>query len=322
MIMDSETLIYVSLFVTMLFLIEGVYYLIRSIGDDSERAINRRMKMLAQGTDSRTALRKLRRERSDLLSSTLMRILPGTERMIMQSGMAISLARLYFVMIGMWLASYAIIETQTAISFWANIIIATLIGIGLPYAYIARRRKKRLKALTVQLPDALDLIVRSLRAGHPVSAALDLVAKEMPDPIGTEFGLVVDEMTFGLDFSEALTNLSARAPVDDLRFVIVSVQIQYMIGGNLAEILDNLSNVIRSRFQMFAKIRAISAEGRLSGVIVGGLPIVVAALVHLQAPEFFLEVKADPLFWPLIGVAFVLMILGQVTIYRMVNFRF
>lgn len=322
MIFDTEVFLYGSMFVAMLLLVEGGYYLFRSVSEDPERAVNRRLRMLAQGEDSRTTLRKLRREGRDYISALLVHLMPGTERVIMQAGMTMSLARMVFTMVGLWTVTYAVIELQTPTGLIANILISTAVGVGLPYLYIRRQRSKRLKQLTAQLPDALDLIVRSLRAGHPISAALDLVAKEMPDPIGTEFGLVVDEMTFGLDFSEALTNLAKRAPVEDLRFVIVSVQIQYMIGGNLAEILENLSGVIRARFQMFAKIRAISAEGRLSGTIVGMLPVIVAILVQLQAPDFFTAVMGDPLFWPLVALSFVLMVLGQITIYRMVNFRF
>jgi tight adherence protein B len=322
MIFDTEIFLYGSLFVAMLLMIEGGYYLFRSINEDPERAVNRRLRMLAKGEDSRTTLRKLRREGRDYISALLVHLMPGTERVILQAGMTMSLARMVFIMVGLWAVTYALIELQTPTGLIVNILISTFVGVGLPYFYIKRRRSKRLKQLTIQLPDALDLIVRSLRAGHPISAALDLVAKEMPDPIGTEFGLVVDEMTFGLDFNEALTNLAKRAPVDDLRFVIVSVQIQYMVGGNLAEILENLSHVVRARFQMFAKIRAISAEGRLSGAIVGLLPIIVAILVQLQAPDYFTAVMGEPLFWPLIALSFMLMALGQITIYRMVNFRF
>lgn len=321
MTFDTEILFYGSLFVAILLLFEGVYYLVRSVGGNSERAVNRRLRMLAQGNDSRSTLRKLRRERRDLLSSFLIQLVPSAERMITQAGMTVSLARVFLTMVGIWVVSYVVFELWTPVGPITNIGLATLLGVALPYLYILLQRSRRLTKLSAQLPDALDLVVRSLRARHPVSAALSLVAKEMPDPAGTEFGLVVDEMTFGLDLSEALSNLSERAPVDDLRFVIVSVQIQYMVGGNLAEILENLSNVIRDRFQMFAKIKSVSAEGRMSGIVVGILPFLVAMAVHITAPTYFSAVIGDPLFWPLIGAGFVLMLLGQFTIYKMVNFR-
>jgi tight adherence protein B len=143
----------------------------------------------------------------------------------------------------------------------------------------------------------------------------------MPDPIGSEFGIVVDEMTYGLDLPEALRNLANRVPHDDLQFLVVTIQIQYMVGGNLAEVLANLSMVIRDRYQMYAKIRAVTAEGRVSAIIIGVLPMVFAAVMMLINPGFFLKVHEDPLFWPLIGAGVCLMIMGQIVIYRMVNFK-
>ena len=163
--------------------------------------------------------------------------------------------------------------------------------------------------------------MRGLRAGHPVSAALTLVSKEMPDPIGSEFGLVVDEMTYGLDLSEALRNLAARVPQEDLRFLVVTIQIQYMVGGNLAEVLANLSKIIRDRYQLFAKIRAVTAEGRSSAVLIGCLPMVFAALMVFLRPEFFAAVIDDPLFWPMVAGGVMLMVIGQIIIYKLVNFE-
>jgi tight adherence protein B len=191
----------------------------------------------------------------------------------------------------------------------------------LPYLYLIYKKSARLKEFGEQLPDSLDLIVRSLRAGHPVSAALSLVAKEMPDPIGSEIGIVVDEMTYGLDLSEALRNLAARVPHEDLRFLVVTIQIQYMVGGNLAEVLGNLSQIIRDRYQMFAKIRAVTAEGRSSAILIGILPMVFAGFMILTNPQFFSNVIDDPLFWPMVGGGVALMLMGQFIIYKMVNFK-
>jgi tight adherence protein B len=129
-------------------------------------------------------------------------------------------------------------------------------------------------------------------------------------------------MTYGLDLTEALNNLAERVPHDDLRYLVVTVQIQYMVGGNMAEVLGNLAQVIRDRYQMFAKIRAISSEGRASALIVGILPFFVSGVILLASPQFFTDVSADPLFPVLIGMGFSLMVLGQLTIYRMVNFKF
>jgi tight adherence protein B len=133
----------------------------------------------------------------------------------------------------------------------------------------AQRRRRRLHE---QLPDALNLIIRSLKAGHPVSVTVGTVAQEMSDPIGSEFGLAVDEMTYGLPLHEAFDNMARRVRVDDLNFVAVAIQIQHQVGGNLAGVLSNIEAVVRERFHMLAKVRAISAEGRMSGWVIGAMP--------------------------------------------------
>lgn len=321
MIYDTEMFLYGSVFVGTLLLIEGLYYLIQGVREGPQRALNRRMRMLATGSDSQATLRKLRRESHDPLSRFLAGILPSVDRLVGQAGITTSLTRLLFTVVVVSLLGFMVIETVTVLPLVVGIVLAALLGPGLTLLYLLYKRKARLKRFGDQLPDALDLIVRSLRAGHPVSAALDLVSKESPDPAGSEFGIAVDEMTYGFDIQEALKNLAERVPYDDLRFVVVTVQIQYMVGGNLAEVLGNLATVIRDRRQMFAKIRAISAEGRFSALIVGILPFAVAGIVHLTAPDYFTSVMGDPMFWPMIGVGGVLLVLGHITIYRMVNFR-
>ncbi len=321
MFFDTTTILYGTVFVGTLLLIEGVYYLIQDLREGPQHALNRRMRMIAAGTDTRTALRKLRRDTKDPLSRILASLVPSTDKLILHAGMTISVGRLLFIMFALWLTVFSLVELLTPAPLLASMLMATALGAGLPYLYLLRRKRVRVKTFAEQLPDSLDLIVRSLRAGHPVSSAISLVSKEMPDPIGSEFGMVVDEMTYGLDLSEALRNMSDRVPHEDLHFLVVTIQIQYMVGGNLAEVLSNLSTVIRDRYQMYAKIRAVTAEGRVSAIIIGVLPMVFAGLMMLLNPWFFLHVIDDPLFWPLLGVGFCLMIMGQFVIYKMVNFK-
>ena len=175
--------------------------------------------------------------------------------------------------------------------------------------------------MTAQLPDSIDIVVRSLRAGHPVPTSIAMVAREMRDPIATEFGLVVDEMTYGLNLDTALSNLARRVGLSDLRFLVVAVMIQTQVGGNLAEILNGLSRVIRERGKMRAKIRALSAEGRFSAGLLSILPFVLMGVINLIAPQFYRAVSDDEVFWPILGFGFFLMVLGIITMYRMVNFR-
>jgi tight adherence protein B len=175
--------------------------------------------------------------------------------------------------------------------------------------------------MTAQLPDAIDIVVRSLRAGHPVSTSISMVAREMRDPIATEFGLVVDEMTYGLNLDVALSNLARRVGLSDLRFLVVAVMIQTQVGGNLAEILSGLSRVIRERAKMRAKIRALSAEGRFSAGLLSILPFALAGVINLLTPTFYSAVSNDPVFWPILGFGCFLMVVGVLVMYRLVNFR-
>jgi tight adherence protein B len=318
---DPILLIYAALFVATLLLIEGLYYLVRDMREGPRQALNRRMRMIAAGTDTQTALRKLRRDTKDPLARMLAGIVPSTDKLILHAGLTMSITRLLLVMVALGTLIFGILEVATPTSTSLSILIGILTGFSLPYIYLLRKKSGRLRQFGEQLPDSLDLIVRSLRAGHPVSAALSLVAKEMPDPIGSEFGIVVDEMTYGLDLSEALRNLANRVPHDDLHFLIVTIQIQYMVGGNLAEVLGNLSQIIRDRYQMFAKIRAVTAEGRMSAILVGTMPMVFAGAVAFLRPDFFTSVLDDPLFWPMVAGGVVLMLIGQLVIYKMVNFK-
>ncbi|MCK5273992.1 MAG: type II secretion system F family protein [Alphaproteobacteria bacterium] len=321
MYFDPSLLIYAAVFVGTLFLIEGVYYLIRDMREGPQQALNRRMRMIAAGTDTQTTLRKLRRDTKDPLSRMLAGIAPSLDRLILHAGMTISITRLILVMLSLWACLYGILETLTPTSTILSLLIAMIAGVGLPFLYLIRKKSVRLREFGEQLPDSLDLIVRGLRAGHPVSAALSLVSKEMPDPVGSEVGIVVDEMTYGLDLSEALRNLAARVPHEDLQFLVVTIQIQYMVGGNLAEVLGNLSQIIRDRYQMFAKIRAVTAEGRSSAVLIGILPMIFAGFMIVTNPEFFTKVIDDPLFWPMVAGGVALMLIGQFIIYKMVNFK-
>ena len=195
------------------------------------------------------------------------------------------------------------------------------VGVAGPLLVLILSRSRRLKEMTRQLPDAIDIVVRSLRAGHPVSTSITMVAREMRDPIATEFGLVVDEMTYGLNLDDALSNMARRVGLSDLRFLVVAVMIQMQVGGNLAEVLNSLSRVIRERATMRAKIRALSAEGRFSASLLSVLPFILVGVITLVRPTYYAGVSADPFFWPILWVGFGLMVLGIMVMYRMVNFR-
>ena len=243
------------------------------------------------------------------------------DRWISQAGTQISTFRLVVLMIGIAALLLALLRVTTIMPLWQVVPIALFFSVGLPLFAIYVMRNKRLKHFSEQLPEALDIIAKSLRAGHPISASFNLVAQEMPDPIGSEFGILIDEMTYGYDMDEALKNLAYRVPQEDLQFFVVSVNVQRQTGGNLAEVLSNLSKVIRDRIRMFAKIRAVSAEGRWSGIIISIIPFLLIAWLNFIVPSFLGDVSDDPVFVPAMIMAATLLIIGLITIYKMVNFR-
>jgi tight adherence protein B len=191
----------------------------------------------------------------------------------------------------------------------------------LPYFVLRVLRSRRQRKFGAQFPDALDIIVRSLRAGHPVPIAIAMVGREMPDPIGSEFGIVSDEITYGADLETAMRNLYGRIGSDDLPLFVTAVAIQGATGGNLGEILENLSGVIRQRFKMRRKIRALAAEGRASAMILSALPIGMFIVIQVIAPDFYGSMWHEHLTKVLLFGAAGWMSIGNIIMFKMVNFK-
>jgi tight adherence protein B len=194
-------------------------------------------------------------------------------------------------------------------------------GIGGPVLVLARMAARRVGRFAEQLPEALAMIARSLRAGHPINAALGLVAREMPEPLGGEFAIVFDEMTYGLDLREALANLCQRIDGRELRYMAVAISIQQSSGGNLAELLDTLARVLRDIGRMHRKVRALSAEGRLSAAVLSILPFGVALGIAALAPGYYDGVLADPPFLAVLAAGGGGILVGIAMMAKMVNFR-
>lgn len=323
-------LLYGAIFLGAILLIEGLYYLI-SDRHGTRNVKNRRMGLLAAGSSTREALDILRRqpvERGAGLGP-LAGIAEWCGQLITSSGASMTVRRLFAMMLGltafvaMMLFTFAKSGVLPGVfgTFLGAMIPALLVGVGGPILQLSGKKSARLKAFAAQLPDALEIMARSLKAGHPVSAAMDLVTKELPDPMGTEIGIAVDEMTYGLDLRDALENLASRIQLQEFQFVVVAIGIQHETGGNLAEILTSLSSVIRQRFRMKMKIRALSGEGRVSAQLLTALPFLTFAVVYMGNPAFYLDVIDDPLFWPIASSIAMLLVTGIFIMYRMVNFR-
>ncbi len=191
----------------------------------------------------------------------------------------------------------------------------------LPILYLNWRRNRRLTKLTNQLPDVFELLSQALRAGNSLASAMQLVARELPDPAGTEFGRVFHEQNLGLKLEDALRNMAERVDALDVRFFVTAVLIQRQVGGDLAEVLDKISSVIRERIQLFGTVRALTAEGRLSGYVLLGLPVLVFFVLMWVNPDYTGLLITDPTGKTVLGVAVVMQLLGWALIKKIVNIK-
>ena len=311
--------VYAFAAVSAILFAEGAYLLLFSAASYRSR-VNRRLSLLNDTVDRQNILVQLRRERGLTVSGDFRLPVVSLNRLIVQSGLSIGLSRIGILAGVAAVAAFATI--LMASGSFAKALLGTLIGgMVLPYFALRMLRARRQKKFGAQFPDAIDIIVRSLRAGHPVPIAVSMVAREMPDPIGTEFGLVADEITYGADLETAMRNLYARIGQDDLPLFVTAVAIQSSTGGNLGEILENLSSVIRQRFKMRRKVKALAAEGRASALILSSLPILMFGVVQVVSPDFYGSVWQFDITRMILGIAGGWMLVGNLTMYKMVNFK-
>lgn len=316
---DQIYLIYLLVGASAALLAEGVYLLFHSKAS-YRKNINRRLRIMDHKPDRQTVLVQLRRERGLTGDGSYRLPLINLNQLLLQSGLSIGFGRLIlFILIGaaaafagvMWLDGRASYATGAAL----------FCGLILPVGVLRFLRARRQKQFGAMFPDAIDIIVRSLRAGHPVPVAIAMVSRELRDPIGSEFGIVTDEITYGADLETAMRNLFFRVGTDDLPLFVTAVAIQSSTGGNLGEILENLSGVIRQRFKMRRKIRSLSAEGRASALILSSLPIAMFGIINFLVPNFYASVWDQDLTKIGLALAAGWMSIGNFIMYRLVNFR-
>ncbi len=316
---DPIYLVWLFIAISVGLAFEAVYLLTFSAASYRSK-INRRLMLSKDRPDRGSVLSELRRERGLTSGGDYQLDLVSLNRLVLQSGLTIGFARLIIIV--------AISSAAAFVLTWmfrGSLIEAVAVGLfsatGLPYFVLRVLRGRRQKKFSGQFPDALDIIVRSLRAGHPVPIAISMVGREMPDPIGSEFGMVSDEITYGADLETAMRNLYGRIGSDDLPLFVTAVAIQGTTGGNLGEILENLSGVIRQRFKMRRKIRALAAEGRASAMILSSLPIGMFAVIQFITPDFYSSVWHEPLTKILLYSAAGWASVGNLIMFKMVNFK-
>lgn len=240
-------------------------------------------------------------------------------RLVVQSGTRLSGVSLALVGVALTLV-FTLILPAPAAAAWRAVVAAGLAVAALE-GWLRIKRARRIARFGEQLPDVIDVIVRSLRAGHPLAVSLNLVARETPEPAGHEFALVVDEVNYGRSLGEALENLSERVGHPELRFFVASTSIAHQTGGNLGEILSRLSRMLRDRFRLARRVRALSAEGRFSGYALSALPIALFGIINLVSASYYADFWRSAAAKPLLAISVGLIAVGNIVIYRLVNFK-
>jgi tight adherence protein B len=317
--LDTPTLIVIFAAISVVLFAEAVYLL--GFSTASYRSnVNRRLKLSKNQPDREAILVQLRRERGLTGDGMFRGGMQWFNRLLLESGMTRGAMTLGLVALMAGGAVFAGVFKfrGSVLEASGGALVAALL---FPFLTLLIARKRRHGKFAEQFPDAMDIIVRSLRAGHPVPVAIALVAQELADPIGTEFGIAADEITYGADVETAMRNLYFRVGQEDLPLFVTAVAIQGSTGGNLSEILSNLSSVIRLRFKMRRKIKALAAEGKFSALFLSGLPVAVFCLLNVMTPNFYGSIlQYDLTKWGL-GLAGGWMLAGNIVMYKMCNFR-
>ena len=310
-------------FLAVALFLEGGYLAWNAYRGPEAKRIERRLRAMSAGESAeQVSIVKKRLLAQTPALERLLLALPRVhqlDRLLLQSGVRMNVAGF----LGLTLLSTGVglgLALAVHLPLFAAVAVALALAM-LPTFYVFNAKLRRLHTIEAQLPDALDLMGRALRAGHAFSSALKMVGDEMPEPIASEFRITFDEINYGIPLQGALTNLATRVPSTDVRYFVIAVLIQRETGGNLAELLDNISALIRARLKLLGTIRVLSAEGRLSAWILTILPFALAALINLINPGFMALLWKDPVGLKMVGAALVLMIVGIFWMWRIIRIR-
>ena len=264
--------------------------------------------LLTQPLDSRSSF-----------SETLLNRFGNFSRIFEQADTSLTMSRLLLISAVIGVAG-AVLATVTGAPFVLVPVLAGMAGC-LPLFWLLWRRKRRLKAFAVQLPDALEMLSRSLRSGQSLGAGFNMVADEMSAPIGVEFGRVFEEQNLGISLEESLDSLTDRIPNLDLKFFATAIILQRQTGGDLAEILDKSGRRIRERLQIWGQVQALTGEGRLSGIVLMALPVALFLAVYYLNPDYIMLLFTDPLGKKMLAGAIFLQVMGALVIRKIVNIK-
>jgi tight adherence protein B len=296
--MSADAIIYGLIFVGVLVLVEGLYLVAFGKSISLNSRVNRRLEMLERGAGREEVLAKLRKEMQQHMKSRTIPLYSLLANKAQKAAIAFSPKQLIMIMAGLAVVSFVGLTIGTETEPLVRALMAIAIGVGAVYLWVSHKAAKRLDMIEEQLPDAVELMVRSLRVGHPFSSAVQIVAKEVQDPLGSEFGVIADESAYGRDVGDALKEMAERLDMQDLRFLAVAVTIQQQSGGNLAEILAGLAKVIRARFRLFRRVKAITAEAKWSGKFLSAFPLMALVVINVGDPHYYDQVRDHPYFIP------------------------
>jgi tight adherence protein B len=321
----------ILIFIVVLILVELGYFALRGFRSSEKKGVRTRLKALAVQAENEEVVDILKKDRlSDIpwLHSILRRFSTMGKMSLLVGQAGVQRKPGLYILLSITLAAIGFLAGIPIHSAYFPlvpslfiIIPCTVVPATFPFVYLRYKRRKRFHKFEEQLPEALELIARSLKAGHAFSSGLRLVSEEMEDPIGFEFEKVLNEINFGISAQDALIDLTDRVPLDDLRFFVISVIIQRETGGNLAEILENLARLIRERFKLNGHVRVLSSQARLSAYILVAVPIVLAFIIHLLNPKFYEALLENPLGKYLLAAGMAWMIIGIFFMKRMVTIR-
>lgn len=297
--MSAEPIIYGLIFIGVLVLVEGLYLVAFGKSISLNSRVNRRLEMLNKSGGRREeVLEQLRKEMQQHMGARSIPLYSLLADKAQKASIAFSPKQLMMIMGALSVVAFLGLTVSTETEPPVRILLSVVIGVGAVYFWVSSKASKRMAMIEEQLPDAVELMVRSLRVGHPFTSAIQIVAKEVQDPLASEFGVIADESAFGRDVGEALKSMAERLDMQDLRFLAVAVAIQQQSGGNLAEILMGLAKVIRARFRLFRRVKAITAEAKWSGKFLSAFPLVALVVINVGDPHYYDEVRDHAMFIP------------------------
>lgn len=318
----SFALFVVAAFVAVVLCLEGLYNLWASRHGPQARRIAARLEALSGDPVTRASIERVEQaQRLPRWNAMLGQTTPGRalQRWVLTSALKVSAAELMLLSLLLGLLGAALPSLLGKAPA-----LGAALGLGLavlPWWRVAHSRQQRIQRIERQFPQALDLMSRAMRAGHAFAAAVRMVAEELPDPLGQDFRILFDEMNYGVPAHTALARLAERVPLPDVSYFAVAVMIQRESGGNLAELLDKIATIVRERLKLHGEIRTLSAEGRLSAVILTALPFGVAAVVNVVNPRFMAVLWTDPTGLRMVGAALFMMVLGMLWMRKIIRIR-